>query len=153
MKRKIFEKKLISTVIVIIFFLSMPIMTSTYNERTPAIPLENQDTQLRIYIYGTIRLFFAPALYWGIENTGETIAHNVSGTFSVKGGFDNSINFVDIYNYGDIESKHIIGRYLLRFIDGLGFITLSVSTTSLDAGSETKSVKGFQVGFRTFILG
>lgn len=146
---------LIGILIIAICLILTPIVSSTNsgNEKQSTKTYDNQGAELKPYIYGTIRLFFAPAIYWGIANVGDVTAEDVSGTFTVIGGFDDSINFVDSYNYGDIEPEYVSGRLFSRNIDGFGPIVLSLTATASNAENLDVSVKGFQIGYRTFVFG
>lgn len=104
------------------------------------------------YIYGTCRCFFAKAVYWGVENNGGIPLENVSGVFTVSGGFQNSISFTDSYIFGTIETRSTYGRFITKAINGFGPLTLSLDATSSNAEPLSISVPGFQVGFRTFVF-
>lgn len=146
---------LIWILIIAIFIILTPIVSSAIssNEKQSTKTYDNQGAEIKPYIYGTIRLFFAPAIYWGIANYGDMTAENVSGIFTVEGGFDDSINFIDSYNYGEIKPEYVSGRYLSRNIDGFGPIVLSLKATASNAEDIDISVKGFQIGYRTFVFG
>jgi hypothetical protein len=154
-KNKIYTIKRAVTVFFVIILLSTPIITSSnkIDNNSKTTLLGNNESQLNVIIFGTIRLFFAPALYWGIENTGDITAFNISGTFRVIGGLDNSINYMDTFNIEEILAKHTVGRWYTRPIDGFGPLTLTCRAVSSNAGNATKSVNGFLIGFRAFVFG
>lgn len=146
---------LVGVIATFIFLMFSPIVSSTYshNDNQSTNPESNQEVVLIPYIYGTIRCLFAPAVYWGIGNFGEDTAENVSGVFTIQGGFDDSINYVDSYFFGDIEAGYATGRFLPRNVDGFGPIVLSLKATSSNAEKIDISLRGFQIGFRTFVFG
>ena len=111
------------------------------------------DTEINIVIYGSIRLFFSKSLYFGVRNIGDTSAYNVSGSFKVTGITDNSISFMDTFNFEEIPSRHVTGKWYTRPINGFGKVTLSCNVISSNAGDASLTVDGLVIGFRTFVFG
>ena len=153
MKKYNIKKNLIITSIILLL-LSSPIINSSINlEKDQSDIITYNDTEINIVIYGSIRLFFSKSLYFGVRNTGETSAYNVSGSFKVTGVNDNSISFMDSFNFEEIPSNHVTGKWYTRPINGFGKITLSCNAFSSNAGDVSLTVNGLLIGFRAFVFG
>lgn len=147
-------KKILIITSIILLLLSAPIINSSINlEKTQSDIIKNNDAQINIVIYGSIRLFFSKSLYFAVRNIGETSAYNVSGSFKVTGVNDNSISFMDSFNFEEIPANHATGIWYTRPINGFGKITLSCNAFSSNAGDSSVTVDGLLIGFRAFVFG
>lgn len=153
MKNKINIKKLILAISFISILLASPVINSLSVIDYNNTGISNNESQLNVVIYGSIRLFFSKSLYFGVRNLGDTSAYNVSGTFRVKGVSDNSISFTDTFNFEEIPSRHVTGIWYTTPINGFGKITLTCNAESSNAGSSELSVNGLLIGYRAFVFG
>lgn len=152
-KNKINIKKLILAISFISILLTTPIITSLNVIENNNIGISNNESQINVIIYGSIRLFFSQSLYFGVQNLGDTSAYNVSGTFRVEGTSDNSISFTDTFNFEEIPNRHVTGKWYTKPINGFGKITLTCNAESSNAGSSEVSVNGLLIGYRAFVFG
>jgi hypothetical protein len=98
---------------------------------------------------------FGSSILTGLKRAGSFIYNNgdqdildIVFTFSIKGGFDNSIN-VEIPNNRDILEPNTSYLLITNEINGFGPVVLSIYATSSNAGNIEETMKGFQLGSYT----
>ena len=107
--------------------------------------------KLEIKIYGGFPILFGMDNVGGaIGNTGDTTAHDVSFSFSVIGGFADSIHYTYEDFWGDLIPDQGIG-VVTNQVHGLGPVTITLSATSSSADYVTETAKGFQIGSFTWV--
>jgi len=146
------SKKILPFGICMMLVLTIPIATSIAQEIPTSIS-KNQNTELKILFFGSLRSFLLPGVGYGIENRGDETAYNVTATFTLEGGLSNSIYFTDTWNYTEILPRYSVGTSWLRAIDGFGPVTITVNVYASNAEAVEKTARGFQIGLRTFIFG
>jgi hypothetical protein len=112
-----------------------------------------QDTSLTIHLVGSLRQFLLPAVGYGVENSGNETAYNVTAMFTVDGGIAGLIHFSDTTEHGDIYPDYTGGTTYVRAVDGIGVVTVTVSAVASNAESVERTAQGLQIGFRTIIFG
>jgi hypothetical protein len=107
--------------------------------------------KLEIKIYGGFPILFGMDNVGGaIGNTGDTTAYDVSFSFSVIGGFANSIDYTYEDFWGDLIPNQGIGVVTSQ-VHGLGPVTITLSATSSNADDVIETAKGFQIGSFTWV--
>jgi len=127
----------------------------------PILPVNlsaDQTPQLEIAILGSLRLLGTDRVGGIIVNVGNTTAYDVYYNFTVKGGFDNSIDFMRQGYAGDIPGRegdktHSFGVVFPRQVYGFGPIVITMAATSSNAEDITHTVQGFQMGYFTLVFG
>ena len=107
--------------------------------------------KLNIQIFGGLPFFFGLRNVGGaIGNIGDDIAHNVSYNFTMKGGFNDLIDYSFEDYFGNIPPNGSVG-IATDAVNGFGLVTITLSATSSNAGNVTKTRKGFQIGYFTWV--
>jgi hypothetical protein len=98
---------------------------------------------------------FGSSLLTGLKQAGSFVFNNgnqdildITFTFTVEGGFDNSIN-IEIPNNRDTLPPNTTYLLITNEINGFGPVELSIYVTSSNAGSLEETIKGFQLGSYT----
>ena len=138
-------KKKIRVLSCIMLFLLAAIPTCTAQETEQTTVKESMvgpELHLGIFgasIAGTRRAGFV------ISNTGDQSAADIEWVFSIKGIVTNQMD----YSYSDTRDslRHNAAiMFETNELYGFGLVTLTLSVSSSNAGDDTLSVKGFQIG-------
>ena len=101
--------------------------------------------ELKVGVYGASMLAGLKQAGCFVYNLGEEDIFDVTFTFIITGGFDNSIN-KRLHDHKEILEPNTAYLRPIDSINGFGPITLSIEATSSNAGSAEKTIKGFQLG-------
>lgn len=118
----------------------------------PSVSVAGQDTQLTARVYGSLTLLGINRVGLGISNQGNVVAHDVSYTFTVAGGFDDTIHFTRTDELDDIQPYHSVAVVYTRAVSGFGPVTVSMTADSSNANDVSASAVGFQLGYFVFVL-
>lgn len=151
------DKKIIGSVGCLIILLSIPAVMHTAVEATSMPTVINQDSQLVVLIFGSLRLVRLDSVGGAIANYGDTTAYDVCYTFTATGGFDDSIDVTHEDCMGDIPgvehgTVHSIGLSYPRVVNGFGPTILTLTATSSNTDDVTEEAKGFQIGYFTLVF-
>lgn len=146
-------KNILSLGICIILMFTSVIVTSTAQETSKTSLSINNNPQLTITLYGSLRTLLLPMIGFDIKNVGDESAYDVSATFTVDGGFSDMIYFSETYYYTEILPDDAEGIAIMNGIFGFGPITVSLSVEASNVDTVEKSATGFQIGYRSFIFG
>ena len=104
------------------------------------------EPKLRVGVFGAsvLALRQAGGIIW---NDGVDTILDVQYTFTIRGGYDNSINITisDDAGDGDIEVNQVY-TISTNEAKGYGPVTLTMTATSSNADEATATSKGFQIG-------
>jgi hypothetical protein len=153
MKRKSKKYKLIGSLFLLILFFSLTNLSSIATEETYHNHLNIDETEISLFFTGPFRSFGLPIVSYAVWNKGDVTAKDVSCTFTIKGGFDDSIDFTHSTDWGDISPEYSTGTALVNYVNGFGPVTISAIATCSNAEDNTKNCKGFQLFHYTFIFG
>jgi hypothetical protein len=101
--------------------------------------------ELKVGVYGASMLTGLKEVGCFVYNLGEENIYDITFTFTVEGGFDNSINKL-LYGHKEILEPNTAYLLPISSINGFGPIILSIEATSSNAGTAEKTIKGFQLG-------
>jgi len=143
------KKKMIGIFICMLLIATMlPIVTMAGSESDPKITADSE-SKLRVGVFGASMLALRQAggIIW---NDGLDTIRDVQYTFTVKGGYDNSID-ITISGYagdGDMEVNQV---YIIstKEVKGFGPVTLTMTATSSNEDEATATSQGFQIGSYT----
>ena len=147
------SKKMLPLGICIMLVLTSTIVVSNAQETSTKSLSKNQNTELKISFFGSIRLLFVPAVGYGIDNIGDETAYNVTATFTLDGGFNGKIHLTDTNDYTEILPGYLMITSWPHAVDGFGPLTITVNVDASNAEAIEKTARGFQIGLRTFIFG
>jgi len=126
----------------------LPIATMAGRESDPEITADSE-SKLRVGVFGASMLALREAggIIW---NDGFDTIRDVHYTFTIRGGYDNSINITisDDAGDGDIEVNQSYS-ISTKETKGFGIVTLTMTATSSNADEATATSKGFQIGSYT----
>ena len=101
--------------------------------------------ELEVGVFGASLLTGLERAGYIIYNNGDETIFNITYTFRVEGGFDNSINKI-ISGHQEMLNSNSAILEPLHTINGFGLVTLSIEASSSNAGSVEETMKGFQLG-------
>ena len=105
-----------------------------------------QESELRVGVFGASMLALRQAggIIW---NDGVDTIRDVQYTFTIRGGYDNSINITISGDAGDGDME-VNQAYSIptKEAKGFGLVTLTMTATSSNADESTATAKGFQIG-------
>ena len=126
----------------------LPIATMAGSESDPEITA-HLESKLRVGIFGAsiMALRQAGGIIW---NDGLDTIRDVQYTFTIRGGYNNSINITisDDAGDGDIEVNQVY-TISTNEAQGYGPVTLTMTATSSNADEATATSQGFQIGSYT----
>ncbi len=128
-------RKILTTMILLLFI--FPIIS--------AISLADSGPELQVGVFGTSLLTGFSKAGSFIYNGGDEDIYDVTFTFSVIGGYDESINKI-MPGHRDILQPNTSYLLTTNSINGFGPVTLSIYASSSNAGSIEETIKGFQLG-------
>ena len=110
----------------------------------------DSESKLRVGVFGASMLALRQAggIIW---NDGLDTIRDVQYTFTIRGGYDNSINITisdDAGIDGDIEVNQVY-TISTNKAKGYGPVTLTMTATSSNADEATATSQGFQIGSHT----
>ena len=109
----------------------------------------DSESELRVGVFGAsiMALRQAGGIIW---NDGLDTIRDVQYTFTIRGGYDNSINITisDDAGDGDIEVNQVY-TISTNEAKGYGPVTLTMTATSSNADEATATSQGFQIGAHT----
>lgn len=111
-----------------------------------------QDTELEGRVYGSLTLLGVNRVGLGISNEGKVAARDISYTFTVAGGFDDSIYFTRADELDDIQPGYSVGVVWTRAVYGFGPLMVSMTAASSNAEDVSASAAGFQLGYFVVLL-
>ena len=135
-------------IIVLIIILAMLVIPPSFS----AIAIQENKSivgpELHVGVFGASILMPRRAGFI-ISNNGNATILDIHWTFSIKSVSNDEIN---ISYAGEFESLGVYDGYMYTIpnVNGFGFVTLSIISTSLNAGEATETIYGFQIG--RFIL-
>ena len=104
------------------------------------------EPELRVGVFGAslLALRQAGGIIW---NDGVDTIRDVKYTFTIKGGYENSINITISGDAGDGDME-VNQAYSIPTKEARGFgpVTLTMTATSSNADEATATSKGFQIG-------
>ena len=108
------------------------------------------DAKLFTFINGGIPLISRTFLVVGsIVNFGDNSAYNMSYIFSITGGYSGNINSTRTKNISEIGPKCWWTIENAAF--GFGPVVITFIVSGYDIDTITKTAKGFQIGWHTFV--
>jgi len=123
----------------------LPIATMAGSESDPEITADSEP-KLRVGVFGAsvLALRQAGGIIW---NDGIDTIRDVQYTFTIRGGYDNSINITISGDAGDGDME-VNQAYSIptNKVKGFGLVTLTMTATSSNADEATVTSKGFQIG-------
>ena len=126
----------------------LPIATMAGSESDPEITADSE-SKLKVGVFGASMLALREAggIIW---NDGFDTIRDVQYTFTIRGGYDNSINITISCDagYGDMEVNQVYSISTNK-AKGYGPVTLTMTATSSNADEATATSKGFQIGSYT----
>ena len=101
--------------------------------------------ELEVGVFGASLLTGLKRAGFVIFNNGDDVILDITYTFKVEGGFDNSINKIISGHEEKLNSNSALLQPI-QTINGFGLVTLSIEASSSNAGSSEETMKGFQIG-------
>ena len=143
------KKKIIGIFVAVLLISTIiPIATMAGSQIDPENTV-NLESKLIVGVFGAsiMALRHAGGIIW---NDGLETIRDARYTFTIRGGFDNSINITlsDDVGDGDIEVNQVV-TILTKEAKGFGPVTLTMTATSSNADEATATSKGFQIGSYT----
>lgn len=125
----------------------LPIATMAGSENDPEITAHLESKLVGIFGASIMALRQAGGIIW---NDGIDTIRDVQYTFTIRGGYDNSINMTisDDAGDGDIEVNQVY-TISTNEAQGYGPVTLTMTATSSNADEATATSQGFQIGSYT----
>ena len=126
----------------------LPIATMAGSESDPEITADSE-SKLRVGVFGAsvLALRQAGGIIW---NDGIDTIRDVKYTFTIRGGYDNSINITISGDAGDGDMEvNQVYSISTNKAKGYGPVTLTMTATSSNADEATATSKGFQIGSYT----
>jgi len=126
----------------------LPIATMAGSESDPEITVD-MESKLRVGVFGAsiMALRQAGGIIW---NDGLDTIRDIQYIFTIRGGYDNSINITisDDAGDGDIEVNQV-HTISTKEAQGYGPVTLTMTATSSNTDEATATSQGFQIGSYT----
>ncbi|GEM_PF-6901399 len=113
----------------------------------------HQQTELHTRFIGAIRGGILPTVGYSIDNIGNEIARNIAATFIIEGRFAGDIYLTDSLVKTELEPHSSVVKSGTFALYGFGPIMVTLDVDAENAESIHRTVKSFQIGFRTFIFG
>ena len=112
-----------------------------------------QQTELNTRFIGAIRGGILPTVGYSIDNIGNEIAHNITATFTIEGGFDGNIHLFDTLEKAELEPSTSVVKSGVFALQGFGSLTVTLDVDAENSERVHRTAKGFQIGYHTFIFG
>ena len=126
----------------------LPIATMAGSESDPEITADSE-SKLRVGVFGAsvLALRQAGGIIW---NDGLDTIRDVQYTFTITGGFNDSINITISGDAGDGDMEvNQVYSISTNKAKGFGPVTLTMTATSSNADEATATSQGFQIGSYT----
>jgi hypothetical protein len=105
----------------------------------------NTESEVQVGVFGASILIGMNRVGCFIHNSGVENINNIIITFSIKGGFDDTINLI-INDQKEILQPNSSYIITTNEIKGFGPIELSIEVTASNAESSEKTINGLQIG-------
>ncbi|MCK5030795.1 MAG: hypothetical protein KAR64_04955 [Thermoplasmatales archaeon] len=135
-------KRKIISILVLMLIISVPFSITVSSGGSEG----DSESKLRVGVFGAsiMALRQAGGIIW---NDGLDTIRDVQYTFTIRGGFDNSINITISGDAGDgdmeVNQAYSISTNKAK---GFGPVTITMTATSSNADEATATSQGFQIG-------